>query len=422
MDKRHIIMSQREIGHYDIIKKVIEKKIKGTEAAAILHLTDRHIRRLKKKVKTDGMKGLAHANRGKPGNRKMPNNEKEKIIKIIKDKYADFGPTLTAEKLEENHQIKRDPKTIRTIMTGEGFWKPRKKKKQEYRSWRQRRTAYGELIQYDGSYEYWFEGRAEKCCLLAAIDDAKGEIAYAKFDKHEGVEPTFKFWEEYFEKNGKPHEIYVDKFSTYSINHKLAQENQDTLTQFQRAMRELSIGVINAHSSQAKGRVERLFKTLQDRLVKELRLKDISTIKEANEFLEKTFISRFNKKFGVEPKSNADLHKKLAEQERQKLPAIFSRHYERVIRDDFTISYKNEWYQLEETQSVAMFKREIATVEERFDQTVYFKLRGKYLNYKKLPARPRKLSEKEIPWVLAKPLPARPAADHPWRKFQCVKN
>ncbi len=417
MDK-YIIMSQKEVSRYDIIQKTIKKEIKDTEASEILGLTTRHIRRLKKKVSKDGIKGLIHANRGKASPRKISNKEKEKIKKLIHRYYADFGPTFATEKLEEIHNIIRDPKTIRAIMIEEELWKPKKKKKQEYRSWRQRRASYGELEQYDGSYEYWFEDRAPKCCLIASIDDATGKITHAKFDIHEGVEPTFNFWQEYFKINEKPYEIYVDKFSTYSMNHKLAKENPDTLTQFQRAMQQLNIGVINANSSQAKGRVERLFKTLQDRLIKELRLNKISTIPKANEFLLKVFIPKFNAKFSVIPRSNANLHKKIAQQEKNKLPSIFSRQYERTIRNDYTISYKNNWYQLEETQAVAMFPKEAVTVEERLDGTIYFKLRGKYLNYKQLPEKPLKVSKKSSPWVLAKPLSKVPASDHPWRKFQ----
>jgi hypothetical protein len=414
----HIIMSQKEASRYDIIQKTIKKEIKSIEAAEILNLTDRHIRRLKNKVKESGLKGLVHASRGVPSLRKIPDKEKEKIKKLLRKHYADFGPTFAAEKLDEIHKIKRDAKTIRAIMIEEELWKPKKKKKQEYHAWRQRRAAFGELEQYDGSYEYWFEDRGPKCCLLASIDDATGKITHAKFDKHEGVEPTFNFWQEYFQINGKPHEIYVDKFSTYSMNHKLAKENPDTLTQFERAMIQLGVGVIKANSSQAKGRVERLFKTLQDRLIKELRLNKISTVVKANEFLEKTFIPRFDGKFGVIPRSDANLHKKITSKEKNQFPSIFSRHYERTVRSDYTLSYKNMWYQLEETQSVAIFKKDVVTVEERFDGTIKFKLRGKYLAYKQLPERPLKVSAKAISWVLAKPAPAVPAANHPWRRYQ----
>lgn len=413
-----IIMSQKEANRYDIIKKTIDKKIKGVEAAVILSLTTRQIRRLKKRVTKDGVKGLVHVGRGQSSSRRIPEKEEDKIKKLLNKHYPDFGPTFAAEKLDEVHKIKRDPKTIRRIMIAEDLWKPKLKKKEAYHSWRQRRPALGELEQYDGSYEHWFEDRAPKCCLLASIDDATSQITYAKFDEHEGVEPTFNFWQEYLEKHGKPMAIYVDKFSTYSMNHKLAKENPDTLTQFERAMEQLKIEVINAHSSQAKGRVERLFGTLQDRLIKELRLAKISTIPEANKFLIKTFIPKFNSKFSVIPRLDANLHKKITPRERDSFPSIFCRHYERTIRSDYTLSYKNIWYQLEETQAVAMFKKEVVTVEERFDGTIQLKLRGKYLNYKQLPAGPKKVSEKAAPWVLVKSLPIKPANNHPWRKFQ----
>ena len=414
----HIIMSQKEASRYDIIQKALKKEIKSIEAAQILALTTRQILRLKNKVAKDGIKGLVHANRGVPSLRKIPNQEKEKIKKLLHEHYPDFGPTFAAEKLDEVHKLKRDPKTIRAIMIEEQLWKPKHKRKQEYHSWRQRRASFGELVQYDGSYEYWLEDRGEKYCLLAAIDDATGKVTYAKFDNHEGVEPTFNFWQEYLQINGKPHEIYVDKFSTYSMNHKLAKENPDTLTQFERAMTELQIGVIKANSSQAKGRVERLFKTLQDRLIKELRLNNISTIPQANEFLTKTFLPKFNAKFSVVPRSNANLHKKITNQEKKGFPSIFSRHYERTIRNDYTLSYKNIWYQLKETQSVAIFKKDVVIVEERFDGTITFKLRGKYLNYKQLPKKTLKVSKKTTSWVLARPVQTVPAANHPWRRYQ----
>jgi transposase-like protein len=310
-------------------------------------------------------------------------------------------------------------------MITEGLWEPKRKKKEKHRAWRQRKASKGEMLQYDGSYEYWFENRGEKCCLLAGIDDADGQI-WAKFDDHEGVEPTFNYWREYIERFGKPNTIYVDKFSTYSMNHKLAKENPDTLTQFERAMKELNIGIIHAHSPQAKGRVEKLFKTLQDRLIKELRLSNISTIKEANEFLEKEFLPKFNAKFMVEPRTKANLHKKLNAQEKSRLDSIFSRQYKRVVRNDFTISHENNWYQLEKNQPVTICKRDTVIVEGRMDGSIHFRLRGKYLNYKLLPERPRKLNSDKgkLQWVIAKTTAYTPPASHPWRqtaRLECLK-
>ena len=417
----HIIMSRKESSRYDIVRKAIDKEIKGPQAAEILNLTARHIRRLKRRVVEQGMDGLVHAGRGKPGNCNIPDKEKEKIKKLLHKHYHDFGPTFAAEKLSEDHEISRDPKTVRAIMIGEGLWKPKTKKKQTHRSWRQRRSSYGELQQYDGSYEYWFEDRGSKCCLLAAIDDATGRITQARFDEHEGVWPTFAFWRAYLEKHGKPLAVYVDKFSTYSMNHKLAKENPDTLTQFQRAMESLGVEVIRANSSQAKGRVERLFKTLQDRLIKELRLNGISTVEKANEFLATIFIPKFDARFGVIPRSKTDLHAKVSKKEKNSFPSVFSKHYERIVRNDYTLSYDNVWYQLKETQSITVFPKDVVSVEERSDGTVAFRLRGKYLNYRKLPARPEKVSAKKIPWTLSRRVPVRPAADHPWKTHTYAK-
>lgn len=273
------------------------------------------------------------------------------------------------------------------------------------------------MVQYDGSYEHWFENRGGEICLLASIDDADSEVR-ARFDEHEGVEPTFNFWRGYIERFGKPNSIYVDKFSTYSMNHKLAKENPDTLTQFERAMKELNIGVIHAHSPQAKGRVEKLFRTLQDRLIKELRLAGISAIKEANEFLEKTFLPKFNAKFMVAARGNANLHRKLNEQEGKKLDSIFSRQYTRVVANDFTVSHKKNCYQLEKIQPVTICKRDIVTVEERINQTIRIRLRGRYLNYKLLPEKPKKISQSKNSrqWVIPKSTAHTPPANHPWRQ------
>ena len=274
-------MSLPEVKKYDLIKKLISQELNGSQAAGLLNLTTRQIRRLKKKVDQNGIKALLHGNRGKPGNRRVPAKERKRIAGLIKQKYSDFGPTLAAEKLTELDKIARSRGAVRSIMIAEKIWQPKSKKKETHRQWRQRKASKGELVQYDGSYEHWFEDRGGEVCLLASIDDADSQVR-ARFDEHEGVEPTFNFWRGYLERFGKPNSIYVDKFSTYSMNHQLAKENPDTLTQFERAMKELNVGIIHAHSPEAKGRVEKLFGTLQDRLIKELRLNNIFTHKKTN--------------------------------------------------------------------------------------------------------------------------------------------
>jgi transposase-like protein len=391
MDKQLIVMSTKELKQYDIIKKVINKELKGVEAAKLLSITDRHLRRLKKKVIAQGVKGLIHGNRSKPSNRRLPEAERQRIINLINKYYADFGPLLATEKLASRHNIHRHPSTIRNIMIAEGIWRPKQKQKKQYRSWRQRKASLGEMIQYDGSYEHWFENRGPKCCLLAAIDDATSKV-WARFAEHEGVWPTFAFWQGYLKRFGKPNSIYVDKFSTYSMNHKLAKENPDTLTQFQRAMEnDLKIEIIHAQSPAAKGRVERLFKTLQDRLIKEMRLNNISTIKQANIFLETEFSPQFNAKFMVEAKNQADLHQPLSQAERKRLNSIFSRQYERVVRNDFTVYHQKQRFQLLKEQPVTICKKDKVIVEEHQNGSIYFRLRGKYLNYQILPPLPKKI-------------------------------
>lgn len=410
-------MSKRELSQYEVIKRLLRQEINGSKAARLLAISSRHVRRLKAKVRKFGAKALIHGNRGKPSNHKVPEKETQRIAKLLSGHYPDFGPTLAAEKLALNHSIKRDPKTIRQMMITQQLWKPKQRLQIEHRSWRPRRDCFGELEQFDGSYEYWFEDRAPKCCLLASIDDATGKITGLEFVAHEGVVPVFTFWQGYLLKNGKPRAIYLDQFSTYQMNPGVAKNNHELKTQFERAMQELGIEPITAYTPEAKGRVERLFGTLQDRLIKELRLRNISTPEAANDYLEKEFTPEFNQRFAVEPKSAANLHQSLTLQEQQQLPAILSRQYNRTIYNDFTISFRNQWYQITPQQPVLVRPKDRIIAELRLDDSVHLRLRGKYLAYQILPARPKKMTLKS--WALSNSLPRRiykPALDHPWRK------
>lgn len=412
-------MSKRDIDRYTIIQQYIKKEITRSHAAQLLHLCTRQITRLKYSVMAIGAKALVHGQRGQPSHHRLTDKERTKIVRLLHDKYPDFGPTFAAEKLKELHQMKYDPKTIRSIQIAEGLWKPSptSKRDAEHRSWRQRRVAYGELIQFDGSYYHWLEDRGGtgELCLLAAIDDATGKIIKAEFAAHEGVFPVFAFWKAYLEVYGKPRQIYLDRFSTYNMNSAVAQDNPDLKTQFQRAMETLHIEPIFALSPEAKGRVERLFDTLQDRLVKELRLKGITTIREANLFLEREFIPAFNQRFAVVPASEANLHQTLISKERTALPSIFSRQEERTIQNDFTCSFKTKWYQLTKQQPVTICKKEVVTMEEHLDGNLHIRFKGKALNYTLLPERPKKAYV--IPFIAKTPQPTwKPAANHPWRQ------
>ncbi|MBI4591960.1 ISNCY family transposase, partial [Candidatus Uhrbacteria bacterium] len=417
-------MSQKEIDRVDVLGRLQRKEMNGTKAAELLSLTKRQVRTLKKRFAAHGPAGLVHGNRGKPGHHRVPEKEKKKIADLLHKKYPDFGPTFAAEKLSEIHGIVHDPKTIRAIQIVEGLWNPRKNKsKSEHHSWRKRKDAFGEMLQYDGSYHDWFEGRGEanEQCLLTAIDDATGTVVQAALAAHEGVIPTCVFWREYILANGTPRAIYLDKFSTYKVNHKIASENPDVKTQFQRACNELGIQPIFANSPQAKGRVERLFDTLQDRLVKELRLADISTIEKANCFVRDVFLPKFNARFSVEPVSKANLHRPLTTGEKKSLASTLSRHTARTVQNDFTLAFDTTWYQLTKHQPCTVRKKDVVTVEEHTDGTIHICLRGKELHYETLSSRSKKV--KSTQWVLpAVREPVKPAADHPWRSFHYGKS
>lgn len=409
-----IKITMKEIKYYEIIKKLIAGKLSEKEASKMIGLkSERQVRRIKKKVLKDGIKGVIHRSRGKPGNRKFKQEFINKIMAIVKIKYHDFKPTFASEKLFENHQIKISSEALRQLMIDEGLWKAKNRKFPKKRhTWRARKNNFGEMQQFDGSYHDWFENRG-KACLLVSIDDATGKITHAKFDVNEGVGAVFKFWLEYFKKNGLPVSIYLDKFSTYKINHPSAVDNKDLKTQFERATNQVGVKLITAHSPEAKGRVERLLNTLQDRLVKELRLEKIKTIEDANKFLEE-YILKFNQKFAVIPAKKADLHQPLNKELGKKLPQIFSIQSSRKIMNDYTIMFENQFFQLGEKQPTTVFKKDTIIIEKHLDGQIKINLKNHYLNYLMLPTRPEKqnvplvaLTRQKAPWI--------PPADHPWR-------
>jgi hypothetical protein len=281
------------------------------------------------------------------------------------------------------------------------------------------------MQQFDGSYHDWFEGRdgIGKACLLLSIDDATGKVTKARFAHDEGVLPVFAFWRDYVLTHGKPRSIYVDKFSTYKMNQKVAVENHETRTQFQRAMEALTIEDISAHSPEAKGRVKRVFETWQDRLVKEMRLAGVHTWEEGDSFLEETFIPWFNERYRVEAREHGDLHQPLTVKEKNRLDSVFSKYTQRTVNNDFTISFNKTWYQLIKQQPATVCKKDTVTVEERLDGSIHIRLREKNLNYEILPERLKHIS-KRVPWVIAASQKQTgalqgikiSAANHPWRK------
>ena len=410
-------MTEKELARYEVIENLINGKIDGTEASKQVCLSIRQTKRLKASVKKDGAKGVIHKNRGKPSNRRIDDEKMGKAKKLLKEKYADFGPSFAGEKLEELHGIKISKETLRTIMTAEKLWKPKERRQSKNRhEWRARKDNYGEMEQFDGSYHHWMEDRAGEMCLLISIDDAEGKITHARFDYNEGVKAVSSFWMEYFDKNGMPGKIYLDKFSTYKINHKNAVDNSEMMTQFERMMNQVGVELITAHSPEAKGRVERVFGTLQDRMVKEMRLAGVKTIVEANEFL-KTYIPKFNKKFAVIPNKKADLHKKVSEELKVKLPQIFSIQNTRKVNNDYTVMFRNSYYQLDlYEQQTSIYKKDVVVMEEHLNGEIKIRLKNHYLKYSVLPERPKKQCEVNLAAITPRKQSGwKPPIDHPWR-------
>lgn len=419
-----IPLKEKEIQKLKIITDVLDRKITNGEAAKKLRLSIRQIQRLKIEVKNHGAKALEHHLKGKPSNHKLHQTVRLEALSLVKEKYSDFKPKFASEKLKENHQLIINSETLRLWMVEDGLWRVRKQKGVDYHAWRARKEYFGELEQFDGSYHLWFEERLldelnnpVEVCLLASIDDATGKITHALFDFNESVVAVFNFWIEYVKDLGKPLSIYLDKFSTYKINHKSAVDNSELMTQFQKVMEILGIELISANSPEAKGRVERLFGTLQDRLVKELRLNNINSMTEGNKFLKEIFIPKFNTQFSVIPQKQGDVHRQLTKKEKRQLKSIFSVKSTRIVNQDFTIQFKNHFYQLEEIQPITIRPKERVLVEEWLNKTIHFKFKNKYLKVFVLPEKPKKILRQ--PAILTNhPLNWKPPADHPWRNFK----
>lgn len=416
MTEKLIIMSQKELLRYEIIKKLIEKEINGTQTAKMLDLSVRQVKNIKARIIKEGPKGIIHRSRGRIGNRRLKPEIVEKVKDYLQTKYSDFQPTFAMEKLQDIHQIILSKEKVRQIMMEMGLWQTRpRKKNKEYRSWRQRKDYRGEMQQFDGCYYDWLENRGPGCCLLASRDDATNNITGLKFVSDEGVKLVFGFWKEYVQIQGKPLKIYLDRLSTYKNTHKSVIDDPQVLTQFQRAMRQLDIELISAYSPQAKGRIENLFPVLQHRLVREMRLVGISTTEEANQFVKEVFIPKFNAKFSVAAKKRGDVHRKLTKIEKEQLDQIFSRQEIRYVNNDFTVRYKGKWFQLAETQPTLILRKDKVLIEERISGEIFISLRNKYLNFKELPVRPEKVKIKVIALTRKKSL-WKPPTDHPWRK------
>lgn len=390
--KEDITMSKKEVLQIEVFEKLVRKEIKQKTVANLLELSIRQVQRKIHNFKLHGAESLIHKSRGKTSNNKIPQEKLDRAMELIKEKYYDFAPTLASEKLLENHKIKLSVEKLRQEMIEVGIWKPKRKKKAQVHQLRERRACFGELVQLDGSPHDWFEGRAPRCNLNVAIDDATGKSTF-KFSQVETTQDYFKLVEKYFLRCGLPIALYVDKHNIFRVNtptnldlNKPSKNESEGLTQFGRAMKELGVALIFANTPQAKGRVEKVNRTLQDRLVKEMRINHITSIEEANQFLPK-FINKFNHRFSVKPRSGVDMHRKL--DKRIDLTKILCTKETRVISKNLTFQYNNTIFQIKTKRSAYTLRKTTITLCERYDGTIkVFDSRDKLLEYttiKKLP-------------------------------------
>lgn len=385
-----VTMAQREIDRLHVIRKVLAGELSWTQAAAQMDLSPRQVGRLCARVKRQGPKGIVHGLRGKPSNRGFDTGRMERVLAILHDPlWEGFGPTFARDKLASIHGIRIGRETLRLWMMRAGLWLawhgPKK-----HRAWRERRPCVGMLVQLDGSDHLWFEDRAPRCVLLAYIDDATSRILHAEFAASEDTLTLMRTTKAYLERHGRPVAFYVDKDSIYKVNRPLQTEKDPTLpepmTQFTRAMGELGIGVVWAHSPQAKGRVERSFKTHQDRLVKELRLAGLSMIPAANAFLRERYIPEHNQRYALAPAQPADAHRPLLQGHR--LEQILSLRLERTVQNDFTVQRGKEFLQILARPRCRLRPKEKVLLETRLDGSLHLRHRERYLSFKPLEARP----------------------------------
>lgn len=338
-----ITMNNKEILRLQVMENINTNKVKQREAGKLLGISCRQVRRLIKAYRQQGAEGLVSKKRGMPSNNKICKEKKQNILAITKEKYVDFGPTFLKEKLLENHNINVSKETLRKWLIAEDIWIAKNCGKIRTHQMRERRSCFGELVQIDGSPHDWFEGRRDKCCLLVFIDDATGKILQLRFEETETTEGYFRTMLGYIKQHGLPVALYSDKHGIFRVNAK--ETTHESETQFKRAMDDLGVRIIYANSAEAKGRVERVNQTLQDRLIKELRLAGINDIKTANEFLP-GFAEKFNQKFSVEPKNKNDAHRQLQFSD-EELNLIFSIQTTRIASKNLELSYDNTVYQIQ---------------------------------------------------------------------------
>ncbi len=403
----NIIMSKQESKQLLIFEKLKRKEITQAIAAQILDLSERWVRTKFRRYTTDGPEGLLHKGRGRPSKKRWSKEQEDQAIELLHGPFKGFGPTFAAEKLAELHSITVSHETLRKSMIRNGLWFI-KSPQSKHRRWRERKTCRGIMVQLDGSPHDWFEGRAPKCTLLVFIDDATSEILWAEFAVSESTEALFQATKNYMTKHGIPASFYVDYGGVFSVN--TNNPDREKKTQYERAIQELGARVIHASSPQAKGRVERANRTLQDRLVKELRLQKISTMKTANAFVQSGYLDRHNSQFAVLAAEPADAHRSI---DGINLSSIFCLKNKRVLQNDFTIAYRKRIFQIEQHQKTILRPKDKIVVREHLDGSISLAIRSVLLNSTEIGKRP----PKQLPVKVVRALVHhKPSPEHPRRK------
>ena len=354
-----VSMSKREFTRLEVLLQVQSGRLRIADACELIGLRRRQIFRLLRGLKQDGAISLVSKHRGRPSNNRLPAAVRDLAMSLVRERYVDFGPTFAAEKLAELHGCALSRETLRGWMIADGLWTDRRHRAPSPHQPRRRRECLGELVQIDGSEHAWFEARGDMCTLLAFVDDATSQLMQLRFVASESAFDYFRATRAYLETHGKPVAFYSDKHSIFRVNNKDAAGGEG-ITQFGRALTELNIDIICANSPQAKGRVERAFGTLQDRLVKELRLAGISTIAAANAWLP-GFMADYNRRFGRPPANAKDLHRKLTAADN--LDEVLAWREQRTVTRNLTLHYDRMMLLLEPTPlALGLMRKQVEVV------------------------------------------------------------
>jgi transposase len=392
MQEGRLLMTQAERDRLVTLKKAKRKLITQREAAEELELSIRQVQRLLDRLQDRGDKAVIHGLRGVPSNRRIEEKIEREAVKILSAPvYEGFGPTLAAEYLGKKHGIEASKETVRQWMIGGKLWRAKREKVKQVHCWRPRRSRLGELVQWDTSEHDWLEGRGEKLYLIAMIDDATSRL-FARFVRHDSTEENMKLLWSYLEKFGRPVSFYTDKASLFQTAEKYKRDEpgvkKDAVemppTQIGRALQELGIAWIAAHSPQAKGRVERNFGTAQDRLVKGMRVAGVKTIEQANQYLEQDYLVWWERELTVEPANPDDAHRPLDKS--HNLAASLSHVETRQVRPDYTLRWDGKFYQIERQAVVSGLRAANVRIEQRLDGSLAVRHRERYLPVKECVA------------------------------------